>query len=423
MFVDRVKIFIKAGDGGNGKTSFYANKYERGGPDGGDGGKGGDIIFAVDPDLNTLIDFKLKKHFRAQNGENGQNKNCTGKSGEPLVIMVPAGTIIKDDETGKVIADMFYKTDRKVVLTGGEGGKGNARFKSSRRQAPQFAQTGELTQEHAVWLELKTIADVGLVGFPNVGKSTLLSKLTQAKPKIANYHFTTLSPNLGVAKVYNKSFVIADIPGLIEGASAGAGLGHYFLRHVERTRLLLHVIDISGSEGRDPYQDFKTINNELKTYSKKLTKLPQIIVFSKTDLPGADQNVATFTKKLNRLKTKYQTVSICSYTGEGLDELLKLTAATLDTLPVSAPEEHDFYVYEKPSKTTYEIVRDTDGAFEVVGGFVDELIRNVVLDDPDSFAYFQKIIKNKGIIKELKRRGMKVGDTIRIGDIDFEYEE
>lgn len=423
MFVDRVKIFIKAGNGGNGKTSFYANKYERGGPDGGDGGNGGDIVFSVDPSLTTLIDFRLKTHFRAENGENGQNKNCTGKSGSPLEIKVPAGTIIKDDETGKVIADMFYPSDRKVVLEGGEGGKGNARFKSSRRQAPSFAQTGEVTHEHAVWLELKTIADVGLLGFPNVGKSTLLSKLTQAKPKIANYHFTTLSPNLGVAKVYDKSFVIADIPGLIEGASTGAGLGHYFLRHVERTRLLLHLVDISASEGRDPYTDFQTINKELGHYSKALTRLPQIVVLSKSELDIDGANAKKFKQKLSRLKRKYMVVSISSLTGAGLDELLKLVAAELEKLPPIAPEEHEFYQYEKPNKTRYEIVRDEDGAFVVIGGFVDELIRNVVLSDPDSFAYFQKIIKNKGIIKELKRRGATNGSTIRIGDVDFEMED
>lgn len=423
MFLDRVKIFIKAGNGGNGKTSFFANKYERGGPDGGDGGKGGDVVFAVDPSLTTLIDFRLKKHFRAENGQNGADKNCTGKSGAPLVIQVPAGTVIKDAETGKVIADMFYATDRKVVLIGGEGGKGNARFKSSRRQAPSFAQTGQIVEEHAVWLELKTIADVGLVGFPNVGKSTLLSKLTQAKPKIANYHFTTLSPNLGVAKVFDKSFVIADIPGLIEGASDGAGLGHYFLRHVERTRLLLHLVDISASEGRDPYKDFQTINKELAHYSKKLLDLPQIVVLSKSEMFGAEENKKAFMRKLSRLKKKYTVVSVSSMTGAGLDKLLKIVAKELEKLPPVAPEEHEFFEYEKPDKTRYEIVRDDDGAYVVIGGFVDELIRNVVISDPDSFAYFQKILKTKGVIRELKKRGATSESTIRIGDMDFELEE
>ena len=423
MFVDRVKIYIKAGNGGNGKTSFYANKYERGGPDGGDGGKGGDIIFEVDKDLTTLIDFRLKVHFKAPNGENGQNKNCTGKNGENLVIKVPAGTIIKDDETGKIIADMFAPGDRKVVLTGGEGGKGNARFKSSRRQAPSFAQTGEITKEYCVLLELKTIADVGLVGFPNVGKSTLLSKLTQAKPKIANYHFTTLSPNLGVAKVFDKSFVIADIPGLIEGASEGAGLGHYFLRHIERTRLLLHLVDISGSEGRDPYVDFQTINKELVRHDKALKNLPQIVVLSKSEMPASAENKIAFMKKISRLKTKYKVISISSLTGEGLDELLKATANMLEKLPPLAPVEHELFEYQKPNRGAYEIVRDEDGAYVIIGGFVDQLVRNVVLSDPDSFAYFQKTIKNKGILKELRKMGARVGDTIRIGDVDFEFEE
>ena len=423
MFVDRVKIFIKAGNGGNGKTSFYANKYERGGPDGGDGGKGGDIVFIVDPSLNTLIDFRLKTHYRAENGENGQNKNCTGKSGSDLEIKVPAGTIIKDAESGKIIADMFYNTDRKVVLEGGEGGKGNARFKSSRRQAPSFAQTGEITSEHAVWLELKTIADVGLIGYPNVGKSTLLSVLTQAKPKIANYHFTTLSPNLGVAKVYNTSFTIADIPGLIEGASEGAGLGHYFLRHIERTRILIHLVDISASEGREPYQDFKVINKELLKYSKNLYQRPQIVALTKIDLPNAQNNMKEFLRKIKRLKRKYEVVCISSISGEGLDLLLTKIVEKLKELPPLMPEQHDYFKFEKPNKTEYEIIRDNDGAFVVVGGFVDELIRNVVLSDPDSFAYFQKIIKNKGIIKELKKQGAVNGTTIRIGDVDFELEE
>ena len=318
---------------------------------------------------------------------------------------------------------MFHTTDKKVVLEGGEGGKGNARFKSSRRQAPSFAQTGEITKEHAVVLELKTIADVGLVGFPNVGKSTLLSKLTQAKPKIANYHFTTLSPNLGVATVFGKSFVIADIPGLIEGASEGAGLGHYFLRHVERTRLLLHLVDISGSEGRDPYTDFKTINSELVKHNKHLKDVPQIVVLSKSEMPFAEENAKEFKKKLSRLKTKYEVVSISSLTGMGLNELLKLTAQKLSELPPLAPEEHEFFEYEKPNRAAYEIVRDNDGAYVIIGGFVDQLIRNVVLSDPDSFAYFQKTIKNKGILKDLKRRGARVGDIVRIGDVDFEFEE
>ena len=285
MFLDYVKIIIKAGDGGNGKVSFHREKYvPNGGPDGGDGGNGGDVIFVADKNMNTLIDFRYQKFYRAQNGNDGEAKNCTGKSAEPLYIKVPMGTVVRDTESGKVVCDLFEDGEQVVVLKGGRGGKGNNRFAHSKRQAPSFSQLGERTEEHRVTLELKTIADVGLVGFPNVGKSTLLSVLTSAKPKIANYHFTTLNPNLGVVQMYDDSFVIADIPGLIEGASEGAGLGHYFLRHIERVRVIVHIVDISGSEGRDPVEDFNKINNELATYSTKLAEIPQIVVASKADL-------------------------------------------------------------------------------------------------------------------------------------------
>ena len=344
----------------------------------------------------------------------------TGKSGKDLVIKVPLGTVIKDAETEGILADLFAEGDRVVALVGGEGGKGNARFKTSRRQAPAFSQTGQLTEEKQVILELKTIADVGLVGFPNVGKSTILSMLTNAKPKIANYHFTTLAPNIGVAKVYNKSFVIADIPGLIEGASEGVGLGHYFLRHVERTRLLLHVIDVSGSEDRDPYNDFKIINNELKKYGKAVEKLPQIVVLNKCDLATKEQ-ISKFKARLSRLKQKYDVVEISAVSNQNLDELLKITAKTLETLPERKPLEFTPFVYQRKDANRYEISRADDGAFVLEGGFIDELIRNIVVDDYTSFAYFQKVLKEKGIIKELKKRGAKEGSIIRVKDTDFEY--
>ncbi|MEG1663422.1 MAG: GTPase ObgE, partial [Clostridia bacterium] len=283
MFLDYVKIYVKAGNGGNGAVSFHREKFvPNGGPDGGDGGNGADIVFVADANINTLIDFKFKKHFRADDGERGGTRNCTGKSFPPLVIKVPIGTVIKETESDKIIADLFEDGEKCVILTGGRGGKGNIHFAHAQRQAPSFSQQGEVTEEHQITLELKTIADVGLVGFPNVGKSTLLSVLTSAKPKIANYHFTTIDPNLGVVQMYDNSFVIADIPGLIEGASDGAGLGHYFLRHIERVRLIVHIVDISGSEGRNPLEDFKIINNELSIYSEKLAKTPQIVVASKS---------------------------------------------------------------------------------------------------------------------------------------------
>lgn len=421
MFVDRVKIYIKAGQGGNGKTSFHTEKFVRkGGPDGGDGGHGGSVIFVADKERDSLVDFKFTKHFRAEDGSNGESGNRTGKSGKDLIIKVPCGTVIKDSETGGILADLFKEGDRVVALVGGEGGKGNSRFKTSRRQAPAFSQTGQLTEEKQVILELKTIADVGLVGFPNVGKSTILSMLTAAKPKIANYHFTTLSPNIGVAKLYDKSFVIADIPGIIEGASEGVGLGHYFLRHIERTRLLLHVIDISGSEERDPYNDFKVVNNELKKYGKEVSALPQIIVLNKCDL-ASEKQISDFKAKAKRLKTKYEIVEISAVSNKNLDTLLKVVYNKLKELPEKKPLEFVPFVYTRPDENKYEISRADDGAFVLSGGFIDELVRNIVVDDYTSFAYFQKVLKDKGIIKELKKRGAKEGSIVRVKDIDFEY--
>lgn len=424
MFDDRVKIYIKSGDGGSGKCSFATSKYvRRAAADGGDGGRGGNIVFVATSELVSLGDFRFKKHYRAENGANGGTSNCTGKNGADVLISVPCGTVISDAESGNIIADLFYEGDRCLVLEGGEGGKGNAKFKSSRRRSPTFCQTGQLTKERSVLLELKTIADVGLIGFPNVGKSTILSVLTSARPKIASYHFTTLSPNLGVATVFGKNFVIADIPGLIEGASEGAGLGHHFLKHIERTRLLLHVIDISGSEERDPYEDYKTINAELKKYGDSVSSLPQILVFNKIDMPGAEENQKKFLTKLSRLKTKPSFVSISAIMHKGLEELLTTTAKKLETLPKPQPIQFEKFEYEKPNKTRWDIIRNDDGSFEIVGGFVDELVRNVVLSDSHSFAYFQKLLKEKGIIKELKKLGADEKSTIRIADFDFEFIE
>jgi len=420
MFLDYVKIIIKAGNGGDGKVSFHREKFvPNGGPDGGDGGNGGDVVFVADKDLNTLVDFKFQKFYRAQNGGDGEAKNCTGKSAEPLIVKVPVGTVVKDTETGKVICDLFEDGEQVVVLKGGRGGKGNCRFAHAQRQAPSFSQLGEKTEEHSVTLELKTIADVGLVGFPNVGKSTLLSVLTSAKPKIANYHFTTLSPNLGVVQMYDDSFVIADIPGLIEGASAGAGLGHHFLRHVERVRLILHVVDISGSEGRDPVDDYNKINSELKAYSEKLAEIPQIVVASKADLMISEQAVADFEKA-----TGTKVFVISSLTRQGLEELLKAVKQKVDELPPPQriERDEDFELEAKPDQK-FTISRLPDGTFFVDGGLVDFLIQNVTISSQDSFAFFQKVLKDRGVIAELKRRGMKEGDTVSIGDIEFEWVE
>ena len=420
MFLDYVKIFIKAGNGGNGAVSFHREKYvPNGGPDGGDGGGGGNVVFVADKNLNNLVDFKFKKHFRAENGANGAGRNCTGKSGEDLIIKVPVGTVVKDTRTDAVVADLFEDGERFVVLTGGRGGKGNARFTHAQRQAPGFSQLGETTEERQVTLELKTIADVGLVGFPNVGKSTLLSVLTSARPKIANYHFTTINPNLGVVQMFDDSFVIADIPGLIEGASEGAGLGHYFLRHIERVRLIVHVVDVSGSEGRDPYDDYLKIRAELAAHSEKLAETPEIIVASKIDLipDSADEAV----EKLRKATGK-EVYAVSSVTHKGLDGLLKVMKQKVDELPPpSRTEVDETAALEERSDQKFTVTRLPDGAFLVDGGLVDFLIQNVTISSPDSFAFFQKVLKDRGVIDELKRKGMKEGDTVVISDLEFEW--
>ena len=420
MFLDYVKIFIKAGNGGNGAVSFHREKYvPNGGPDGGDGGNGGSVVFLADKNLTTLIDFKFKKHFRAENGVSGAGRNCTGKSGEDMIIKVPVGTVIKETSSGKVLADLFEDGETYRALAGGRGGKGNARFAHAQRQAPGFSQLGETTEEHQVTLELKTIADVGLVGFPNVGKSTLLSVLTSAKPKIANYHFTTINPNLGVVEMYDDSFVIADIPGLIEGAGEGAGLGHYFLRHIERVRLIVHIVDISGSEGRDPVDDYFKIRKELAVYSEKLAATPEIVVASKADLPMEEGALERFEKETGK-----KPFVISALARQGLDELLAEMKRRVDELP--PPErmgvDADATLESKP-EGGFEIVRRDDGAFEVVGGLVDYLARNVVLSSYDSFAFFQKVLKDRGVIDALKECGMKEGDTVAIADVEFEWVE
>ncbi len=418
MFIDRAMITIKAGDGGNGITSFihYKGKVS-GGPDGGDGGKGGDVIFVADKSLNNLSDYYYKTRYVAENGEAGGSKDCFGKSGKNLVLKVPLGTVIKDKETGGIIADMFTEGQSKVVLVGGDGGKGNHRFANSRRHAPHFSQTGEKTESKQVILELKTIADVGLVGFPNVGKSTILSKVTKARPKIANYHFTTLSPNLGVVDYYDNQFIMADIPGLIEGASDGAGLGIEFLRHIERTRMLVHVVDVSGVEGRDAYDDYLKINAELKSYSKELAKLKQIVVANKTDMFGADEKLKEFKAKIGR---KHKVIPVSAITGEGLDELKKAIYAILEKLPPVKPLEFEEFNYVKPDRLEYEIFKEGE-TFVVVGTLVDVLKRNVVLDDMNSMAYFHKVLRDRGIIKELRAMGATDKSTIIIGDEEFEF--
>jgi len=418
MFIDKVKIYAKAGNGGNGSASLHTEKYvPNGGPDGGDGGKGGDVVFVATSSQNTLNEFHYAKHFRAANGENGGKKNCYGKSGEDLVVTVPTGTVIRDAETGRIVADMYSDGQREVILKGGRGGRGNRHFATSRRQAPKFAENGVKTVERELILELKTIADVGLVGFPNVGKSTLLSVVSDAKPKIANYHFTTLSPNLGVVAYYDKTFVMADIPGLIEGASEGLGLGHSFLRHIERTRILVHVLDISGSEGRDPQSDFEIINNEIFSYDAKLKDLPMIVVANKMDMEGAEQNLAAFRKAY----PDFTVIPMTTIIHEGAEELLKTLIDTLEQLPPQQPLQFEPFAYENEETNDFAIEKLEEDVYEVVGGLVEMLSRKVNIDDVDSFRYFQRTLKDRGVITALRREGAKDGDTVLIGDIEFDF--
>lgn len=421
LFVDVVKIFVKAGNGGNGAVAFHREKYvPNGGPDGGDGGKGGNIIVKANPNLRTLLDFRYHRHFRAKNGENGSGSNMTGKQGENLIIEVPLGTLIKDAETGRVLADMHSVSEDKVLLKGGQGGRGNAKFAHSTRQAPRFAQPGEKTKEREIVLELKSIADVGLIGFPNVGKSTLLSVVTSAKPKIANYHFTTLTPNLGVIKTDSSSFVIADIPGIIEGANKGAGLGHAFLRHIERTRILVHVVDVSGLEGRDPIEDYNKVNEELFKYSEILAQRPQVVVANKIDVMPEDSD--NYKKLKEYVNAKGQKIfKISAVTRDGIKELIEYLTKMVGQLePIEPFPEEEIYTYEEE---TYEIEKIAQDVFDVHGTYIDRLVDSVFTDDMDSMRFFHRSLKDKGIIKELKKLGIKNGDTVILGDIEFDYVE
>ncbi len=427
MFTDYVKIYVKAGKGGNGAIAFRREKYvAAGGPDGGDGGKGGSVYFKVDSNANTLIEFRYKKKFKAENGENGQGSNKSGKSAENLYIPVPIGTVIKDANTQEILADLSEPNEETLILKGGKGGLGNAHFATSTRQAPRFAQDGEPGEEKELILELKLLADVGLVGFPNVGKSTFLSKVTSANPKIANYHFTTIEPNLGVVTTkYGDSFVIADIPGIIEGASEGTGLGIEFLRHIERTRLLLHFIDVSGLEGRNPVEDYKIINNELKKYSEKLSKRKQIIVANKSDMMTDESQY----KELEKIaeENNQPIFKISGLTGEGIEELMKFVSDILKTLPKENLIDIDNSSAEKVYTLKYDnkefTVNKENGIFIVKGEAVDKIIRKVNITDYESLFYLHKKLNEIGLTDELKRQGIKEGDTVKIGDYEMEWED
>lgn len=422
MYTDYTKIFVKSGNGGNGAISFRREKYvAAGGPDGGDGGKGGDVYFITDKDSNTLINFRYNKKFKAENGQNGSGARCNGKQGQDLYIKVPIGTVVKDAETGEIVADLSEEDSKELVLPGGRGGKGNTHFATSTRQAPRFAQSGEKGIEKELILELKSLADVGLVGFPNAGKSTFLSVVTDAKPKIADYPFTTLNPNLGVVKTDDEnSFVIADIPGLIEGASDGVGLGIQFLRHIERTRLILHLIDVCGFQGRNPVDDFYSINNELKNYSEKLTKKKQIIVATKLDVAQDD----TLYKELEKVAKKegLEIFKISSITKQGLKELLVRVEELLKEIPKeNLIELNQRKVYKlNEDKNEFQIVREED-MYVVIGPAVEKLMSRVNLEATESMYYFQRKLDELGVNEALKEAGVKEGDTVKVVDWELEW--
>ncbi len=417
-YVDRVKITAKAGNGGNGSASFHREKFViNGGPDGGDGGNGGDILIYADPNMHTLLDFRYKSKYTAENGEDGKANRCTGRNGSDLLIKVPVGTVILDDETDRIMADMYQAGETRRLLKGGKGGWGNQHFATPTRQAPNFAKPGIKTEIRTLRLELKTIADVGLIGYPNVGKSSILSVITSARPKVGNYHFTTLTPNLGIVRRFGKDIVLADIPGLIEGAAEGAGLGHDFLRHVERTRLLLHVVDASGSEGRDPLQDLDTINSELNRYGN-LGDKPQIIVCNKMDIPGAEEN-------LERIRT-YAAEAGCAVfavsaaTHQGFDELLDETARQLEDLPPILHFQEEEIPEEEDIPDTFEVNLE-DGVYVVTGRAVDRLIESVNFDDQESLNWFHRTLRRIGVIDALREAGAQDGSTVRIDDIEFDF--
>ena len=422
MFVDRVKIHVKGGNGGNGMVSFFRAKYiTHGGPDGGDGGRGGDVIFVGDESMGTLMDFRYKRMFKAGNGQDGGKRNCFGKDGESVVIKVPVGTVIREAESGKIMADITKHGEEKILIHGGKGGKGNQHFATPTRQAPRYAEPGRVAKEYDVILELKLIADVGLIGFPNVGKSTLLSMVTNANPKIANYHFTTLAPNLGVVEGrYGDSFVLADIPGLVEGASEGVGLGHAFLRHVERTKVFIHVVDAAGVEGDDPVENVRKINQELEAYNPELMKRPQVIAANKTDIPGSEENVERLKEAYE--KESFEVFPISAATNKGLDELLTKVAEILKNYPEDIVFEEEYEEYDEVAVDQEPFTIEVEDEVYVVRGVgVEKMIGYTNIDTEKGFAFFQRYLKEKGIIEALEEKGIQEGDTVRIYDMEFEF--
>ncbi|MDU2131922.1 GTPase ObgE [Finegoldia magna] len=421
MFIDVAKIELKAGKGGDGSVAFRREKYEpSGGPAGGDGGDGGSIIIVGDKDIKTLMDYSYRSIYKAESGSDGRNKKQFGKKGEDLILKVPVGTLVKDYDTDTVIYDVKHDKEEFVICKGGKGGKGNVHFKSSIRQAPRFAEPGTKGEEKTIKLELKLLADVGLIGLPNVGKSTLLSIMSNARPKIANYHFTTLEPNLGVCKVGEKSFVLADIPGLIEGASEGLGLGHDFLKHIERTKILVHVLDISGSEGRNPIEDFELINSELSSYNIKLNDKKMLVVLNKTDL-GAEDNIKEFREKYSDKVDEI--VEISAATTENVDKLMYLIADTLDSIEDDYSTLDEQYVYFEEEKEPDFKVRKENENYIVEGPLIENLIYRTNFEVYESVNHLQKVLEDKGVIQQLKDLGIQDGDNVVIGDVEFDFYE
>lgn len=431
MFLDQVTVNVKAGDGGNGMVAFRREKYvPDGGPAGGDGGTGGDVIFVVDEGLRTLMDFRYNRHFTAKNGENGMSKGMHGRGSEDLVVDVPPGTIVKEKETGRLLADLTEQGQQATVARGGRGGRGNIRFATPKNPAPEIAENGEPGEEKEIELELKVLADVGLIGFPSVGKSTLLSIVSAARPKIGAYHFTTLVPNLGMVDTDDgRSFVLADMPGLIEGASQGVGLGIEFLRHIERTRVLLHVIDMSGMEGRDPFEDYQTINQELEQYDLKLRERPQLIVANKMDMPGSEEQLKTFKQKIAEMDETPEIFEVSALQKKGLTAILSRTADLLEEtsefpLYEEETEQEERVLYKHvPETKPFDITRDPDGTWVLSGKKVEKLFQMTNLQHDESIMRFSRQLRGMGIDKALRERGANNGDTVRIGEFAFEFVE
>lgn len=431
MFVDKAKIYVKGGDGGDGLVAFRREKYvPEGGPAGGDGGKGGDVIFRVDEGLRTLMDFRYQRHFKADRGIKGRNKSQHGANAENMIVRIPPGTIVIDDDTGEVLADLTRHGQQVVVARGGRGGRGNIRFATPNNPAPELAEHGEEGQERYVTLELKVMADVGLVGFPSVGKSTLLSVVSAAQPKIGAYHFTTITPNLGVVDVSEgRSFVMADLPGLIEGAHEGVGLGHEFLRHVERTRVIIHVVDMAGSEGRDPFDDWQKINNELKQYNAKLEDRPQIVAANKMDMPSAEENLELFKQQIAEVRPDLIIMPMSSLTRKGVQELLYRVADMLDQIPeepaieeVTEVNERKIYTLKSKEDNSFTIKRDNE-AFVVESPKIERMMKRMQLNSHDAILKLARTLRHMGVDDALRERGAKDGTIVRIADFEFEFVE